>query len=336
MRRCGAVGGVVLLSLALGGFSAGMTLAADPAPQAAEAAAETPKKKSFWEKLRLRGQKTEAAPAASTAAPAKAPAPNPVAAATVATAATVEKKAAPKSPMPSSLVKTQARMQKSPLAADPASKALLDAVQSPSVTGDQVNQLAVLLGRRGAYRDAIAYQDWAVKLTPDNPAFWVNLGTLHRALDEQSAAGSAYKRALDIDPNNAPAHYNLGAVYERQGDYDNAVDQYRIALILDPQLADPKINPQIVNNDRLLVVQLLNYSRQSGSASLPLTAAPPAAPPAPAKAPTAAPAAPPKTPVPAAGSSPAAPPKTPVPVPAQPPPAGQRPPAANTTPENKK
>jgi tetratricopeptide (TPR) repeat protein len=326
---------MVLLSLTLGGVSAGMTLAADPPPQAAEqkaaeAPADQPKeKKSFWERLRRGGAKTEAAPApaSSTAA-----APTPAAE----TKAVVEKKPAPKSPMPASLVKTHARLQKSPLGAEPAAKALLDAVQSPSVTGDQVNQLAVTLGRRGAYRDAIAYQEWTVRLSPDNPTFWVNLGTMHRALDEQSAAGSAYKRALGIDPNNAPAHYNLGAVYERQGDYDNAVDQYRIALILDPQLADPKINPQIVNNDRLMVVQLLNYSRQSGSASLPLTAAPPAAPPAPAKAPTAAPAAPPKTPVPAAGSSPAAPPKTPVPVPAQPPPAGQRPPAANTTPENKK
>ncbi len=355
MRRRGAVGGILLLSLALGGFSAGMTLAADPAPQAAEAAAETPKKKSFWDKLRLRGKKTEteaapaaapagqaaapagqatapagqaaapaktSAPASSTAAPANASAPKPVAAATVTTAAAVEKKPAPKSPMPSSLAKTQARMQKSPLAADPASKALLDAVESPSVTGDQVNQLAVLLGRRGAYRDAIAYQDWAVKLTPNDPSYWINLGTLHRALDEQSAAGSAYKRALEIDPNNGAAHYNLGAVYERQGDYDNAVDQYRIALILDPKLADPKVNPQVVNNERLMVVQLLNYSRQAGSTSLPLMGAPPvAAPPAPAKAPTAAP---------------AAPPKTPVPAPAQAPPAGQRPPATGTTQETKK
>ena len=182
---------------------------------------------------------------------------------------------------------------------------MADAGPAAARGGEEGRHLGIgqILGRHGYYDDAVQYQRSALRLDSKNATLWVNLGTLHRAAERTSAARAAYKRAISIDPNNAYAHYDLGTVYESQGDYDAAVDEYSRALILDPRMGDPKFNPQVVSNDRMLVVKLLNYAGQSGSMGLPLLpvtsglsqpprpapASPPAAQPvAPAPAPAAA------------------------------------------------
>ena len=64
-----------------------------------------------------------------------------------------------------------------------------------------------------------------------------------------------------------------------------AVVSDRRALVLDPSLADPRKNPQVVNNENLMAVKLLIYQNQAGSLGLPLLQIqkPPAKPAAPAK-----------------------------------------------------
>ena len=82
---------------------------------------------------------------------------------------------------------------------------------------------------------------------------------------------SAFRRALSIDPNDGSAHYNIAAIYDAERKYDRAIEEYRIALTLDPTLADPRVNPQVVGNERLLAVKLLLNQEKSGSLGLPLS-----------------------------------------------------------------
>jgi tetratricopeptide (TPR) repeat protein len=205
------------------------------------------------------------------------------------------------------LAAIQARIRQGASADDPVVRGYLDLVDRGVASAAQLNDFAILLGRRGYYPAAVQYQRVAVRLQSTNPTYWVNLGTLQRSIGDQSAAGSAFKRALTFDPNHARAHYYLGTVYESQGKYDSAVEEYRVALTLDPRLGDPKYNPEVVRNDRMLVVRLLNYAGQSAAMALPVL---PATPGAPAQ-PTAAPATPPATAKPPAKPPAAASPATP-------------------------
>jgi tetratricopeptide (TPR) repeat protein len=172
------------------------------------------------------------------------------------------------------LAKVQARLRTGPVGREPAGRAFLDKIDRNEATSTDLNAFATYLAKRGLTQDALAYEEEALRIDRKNPMLWLNLGTLQRDLGRTSAAASAYRRALTLDPNNALAHYNIGSIHDAAGNYDQAVEEYRIALTLDPGLADPVRNPQIVNNDRLLVVHLLLYQQRAGSLGLPLVQVP--------------------------------------------------------------
>ena len=119
-------------------------------------------------------------------------------------------------------------------------------------------------------RIALGFQEYAVKLDETDPTLWMNLGTIHRTIASWGPAASAFKSAIALDPSSAMAHYNLGAVYDAEKHYDEAVEEYRRALVIDPDLADPRKNPQVVNNERLVAVKLQIYADQAGALGLPL------------------------------------------------------------------
>ena len=145
-----------------------------------------------------------------------------------------------------------------------------DRIGAGRATAAQVNDFAAYIAKRGMPKVALGLQDYALHLDPDDATLWANLGTIRRTNGSLGPAAAAYKKAIAIDPSNALAHYNLGAVYDAEKNYDEAIEEYRRALVLDPDLADPRKNPQVVNNDNLLAVKLQIYSDQAGSLGLPL------------------------------------------------------------------
>lgn len=191
-----------------------------------------------------------------------------------------------------SLVKTCKHLAAGPLASEPNSLAYLHLIETGTATGAQVNDFANYLAKRGMPRVALQFQEYATELSPNDPTTWLNLGTIQRSIGELGSAAGSFKHAISIDATNGLAHYNLGSVYDADHKYDDAIEEYRRALILDPTLADPRKNPQVVNNENLLAVQLSIYSNKSSALGLPLLQMQPAAKPKPA-APAAATAAPP-------------------------------------------
>jgi tetratricopeptide (TPR) repeat protein len=157
-----------------------------------------------------------------------------------------------------------------PIGAEPNAVAYLDLIGAGRATAAQVNDFAAYLAKRGMPKVAVSLQEYALRLDPTSATLWANLGTILRTNGSLGPAASAYKKAIEIDPANALAHYNLGAVYDADKRYDAAIEEYRRALVLDPDLADPRKNPQVVNNDNLLAVKLQIYSHQAGSLGLPL------------------------------------------------------------------
>ena len=169
-----------------------------------------------------------------------------------------------------SLNKTIALVRKSPIGSEPNVIAYLDLMTAGQASSAQVNDFAAYVAKRGMPKVAISFQQYALRLEPQNTTLWLNLGTLQRTTAAYNSAETSFKKAISIDPINALAHYNLGAVYDAQGQYDDAIEEYRRALVLDPGLADPRKNPQVVNNENLLAVELEIYHSQAGALGLPL------------------------------------------------------------------
>jgi tetratricopeptide (TPR) repeat protein len=223
---------------------------------------------SWWApRMRLRDT-------AATEPPNKAPdaAPAPAPPASTATAAPAAAPApAPAAILPdAALLHTIELVRRSPIGNEPNAVAYLDLMAAGSASAAQVNDFAAYVAKRGMPNVALTFQNYAVSLDPGNAILWQNLGTIQRTNGALGPAATAFKKAVALDPINALAHYNLGAVYDAQGSYDDAIEEYRKALVLDPGLADPRKNPQVVNNENLLAVKLEIYGDQAGSLGLPL------------------------------------------------------------------
>ncbi len=208
-----------------------------------------------------------ASPAPTPAAPEPTPAPAPAAA--TPTAAPAKPPTGP--PMPDeTLVKGIDKLRKGPLADDQNALNYLQLIETGKASPAQVNDFAAYIAKRGMPKVAAAFQEYAIKLDPENPILWLNLGTIRRTNQSYGPAVTAFKKSIELDPANALAHYNLGSAYDAQKHYDDAIEEYRRALVLDPGLADPRKNPQVVNNENLLAVKLQIYANQAGSLGLPL------------------------------------------------------------------
>lgn len=179
-------------------------------------------------------------------------------------------KGAAHSALPKDLARAQERVRKSDLASDPTVQAIMAAIDQQLASAQQLAAFGNFVSEAGMHREALEYYRVAVRIEPDDPVLWVNLGTLHRKLGELSAAQSAYARALAIHPNYALAHYNIGAILDQRDKYEQAIESYKTALRLDPNLGDPEYNPQVVGNDLLTTVKLLLYEETIGTAGLPL------------------------------------------------------------------
>lgn len=110
----------------------------------------------------------------------------------------------------------------------------------------------------------------AAALDKRSPIPWNNIGTVYKKQGRTGAAKDAFEKAIRIDEHYALAYYNLGTVYDEDGDYDTAIDLYLQALALKPELAQVAHNPQVVENQRLMVVQLRHFLEESGNIALPL------------------------------------------------------------------
>lgn len=170
--------------------------------------------------------------------------------------------------------RTHADVSRSSLATQPEIKAYIDRIDSGEAGAADYASLANAVARGGLVRQAAVYYNRAVRMEPANALLWLNLGTLQQQTGDHGAAAKSFSKAISLDPGNALAHYNLGVSLNAMGNYDEAIEEFSSALLLDPDLADPGKNPQVVNNELLLPVQLELYKNRQGASGLPLVEMP--------------------------------------------------------------
>jgi tetratricopeptide (TPR) repeat protein len=184
--------------------------------------------------------------------------------------AKAEKPTAARVDMPRGLARVQESLRRGDIGQDPTVRAYLDLIDRGEASPQQLAAFGNFLAQNGMRRDAMEYYAVALGMEREDPILWMNVGTLHRQMQEFSMAASAYSRTLSLDPNNAFAHYNLGSVLDEMGKYEEAIEEYKEALTLDPTLGDPAYNPAAANNEQLLAVKLMLYQEQTGTLGLPL------------------------------------------------------------------
>lgn len=112
-----------------------------------------------------------------------------------------------------------------------------DAVdKGPQMFRSRAN-LALAYNKQGRADEALEHLDIALKVNPEYPDAWIEMGNILQDRGETSAAEQAYRQALRFNPGLNGAYYNLGNIYLKSGRAAAAVEFYDQALARDPHLA---------------------------------------------------------------------------------------------------
>lgn len=68
--------------------------------------------------------------------------------------------------------------------------------------GDAEGQIAYDDLQAGRNEDALAWLRDAVRMQPNTPSYWFNMGIAYERLSRQAEASAAYRKALELEPDN--------------------------------------------------------------------------------------------------------------------------------------
>lgn len=107
---------------------------------------------------------------------------------------------------------------------------------SPQTGSNWQNLSSVYRGLIGfgqnAEQFAIATQQQAIALNPNDPQGYINLGGIYYQLQAWDNAQSSFQTAVQLKPDYANAYYNLGHALEQKGDNANALTAYQTVKTL--------------------------------------------------------------------------------------------------------
>jgi tetratricopeptide (TPR) repeat protein len=104
---------------------------------------------------------------------------------------------------------------------------------------DTLFTLGLIEKRKGNFAQAKEYYQRAISQSPPFSEAYSNLGNVHLARKETTAAITSYEKAVNLDPMKAAYHYNLSRAYTEEAFLSGKKDQaLQRARELDPRLID--------------------------------------------------------------------------------------------------
>jgi FkbM family methyltransferase len=100
-----------------------------------------------------------------------------------------------------------------------------------------LNNLGLILHRRGLPGLAMLVIGWAVAVDAGYADAHFNLGTLHKEREENGLAIAAYRTAIALKPDYSDACSNLGVALKDKGHYTEAVAAFRHTVVAQPESA---------------------------------------------------------------------------------------------------
>jgi tetratricopeptide (TPR) repeat protein len=115
-----------------------------------------------------------------------------------------------------------------------AAKAFQEAGKAgPELRIARINHAIALLNL-GHLEDASAELEAALKLDPNDPHIWYNVGLLEKNSGHPEKAGAAFLRVTEIDANDADTWYFLGTSYAEARKFDLTIAAFQHALKINP------------------------------------------------------------------------------------------------------
>lgn len=111
------------------------------------------------------------------------------------------------------------------------------ALQHPTTKknqSDTLNNLGVIMEKKGDNSEAINFYMEALHVDPDNTGATMNIGALLERQGKLNEAIAGYHKALERNPHPV-IYFKLGRVMRDEGDLQESVRQYQQALALDPE-----------------------------------------------------------------------------------------------------
>lgn len=84
------------------------------------------------------------------------------------------------------------------------------------------------------YKEALEQYELSLKVMPDKPSVWVNLGDLSSAVGEPQRAILLYEKALKLDELNPFLMYKIARIYREQGNYTKSLEYLNRAIEIYP------------------------------------------------------------------------------------------------------
>lgn len=119
---------------------------------------------------------------------------------------------------------------------------LLGAVQGLNLGAEPHLRHAVELERQGRLGEAIAEEEQALDIDPENVQANINLISLYARKSEPQKAEQHFQVAMRLNPHRADAHYNHGVLLLAQGKFTKAEQAFRQALQINPFYAEAQDN----------------------------------------------------------------------------------------------
>ncbi len=99
--------------------------------------------------------------------------------------------------------------------------------------------LGVCYFRLGSLKEAEEYGKAAIKVAPELPFAYTNLGAVYEMQEKYFDAAGMYTASLERKAEQPTVEMNLAHVHVKQGKYNLAIDHYAQAAKLDPLSAEP-------------------------------------------------------------------------------------------------
>ncbi len=130
--------------------------------------------------------------------------------------------------------------------------------------------LGTMLFYRGWSNDAVTYFHQALDIDPELSEAWFRIGLVKHQGGDLSGAESAYKKCLKKQSGHAWANFYLGLLEETMGKSAAALEHYQTAFKHAPELANPKVNPEILSSRLQLGAQIRHFDSERFERHMPM------------------------------------------------------------------
>lgn len=153
---------------------------------------------------------------------------------------------------------------------DRAIRVYWEKAEAGNATAAQLIDLGTMLFYRGYPKDAERMYKRAAKLEPDLPDPWFRTGLVRHSQGHLWSARRAYKKCLKILTGHGWCNFYMGRACEQDHLVGKALYYYGRAFQFAPELADPKVNPEVLRSRLMPSILAKREAEEGFEAVLPM------------------------------------------------------------------